>query len=133
MDKKKRGGKREGAGRKPSGIVKKTVFLYVDKEDIFKFGNEEKMKFEVYGFIKGFGVVKKMEDKEPKYQSPFSTHEVLSQFRAYREELLACTDINQIRIILESVKEDKGLSGKDRLSLDEIAQRVINDKGIFED
>lgn len=52
----KRGGKREGAGRKPSGVEKKTISIYVEKGAIYKFGNEDKLKEKLYDFVSGYGV-----------------------------------------------------------------------------
>lgn len=55
MEQSKRGGARIGAGRKSVGNSKKqTVTLYVEKNKIWLFGNEDKMKQELYGFIEKF-------------------------------------------------------------------------------
>ena len=56
MEQSKKGGKRVGAGRKPSGIRKKTITFYVEEGKIYKFGNEEKLKKEVYLFIGNYGL-----------------------------------------------------------------------------
>jgi len=58
MEQNKQGGKREGAGRKPTDNPKKAVTIYVAKKKIYPFGNEEKLKGKIYEFIDGFSVAK---------------------------------------------------------------------------
>lgn len=53
MEKNKRGGKRLGAGRKPIADKKKLVPLYVGEKKIWSFGNEQKLKDQLYSFIDG--------------------------------------------------------------------------------
>ena len=55
MESKTQGGKRIGAGRKPIGLKKKSVFLYIELNDILKFGSEEKMKVHLYDTVKKYG------------------------------------------------------------------------------
>lgn len=62
MEENKRGGKRSGAGRKPSGIEKKTISFYIEKGKIYKFGSEDKLKKEVYLFIDGYGRQTNLQD-----------------------------------------------------------------------
>lgn len=66
-----RGGKRKGAGRKPVLSKKKQVSLYVEGKKIIKFGDEEKLKEKVYGFIDGYGKGEILES-EIKYTAPTS-------------------------------------------------------------
>ena len=52
----KRGGKREGAGRKPTGVAKETVSLFVEKGKIYKFGSKDNLKTKLYEFISTYGM-----------------------------------------------------------------------------
>ena len=51
MKKETRGGKRTGAGRKPSPDKKLTVSLYIETSKIEKAGGMEKMKERLYAFL----------------------------------------------------------------------------------
>jgi hypothetical protein len=57
MAEEKRGGKREGAGRKPSGNIKVPITLYVEDKAIWPFGNKEKLKTKLYDFISSMGAL----------------------------------------------------------------------------
>jgi hypothetical protein len=46
-----RGGKREGAGRKPSADKKQTVVLYIETSKIEKAGGMDAMKEEIYRVV----------------------------------------------------------------------------------
>ena len=56
MEGSKKGGKREGAGRKPTDNPKQQVTLYVPKKEIYPFGNVDKLKGKLYDFISNFHV-----------------------------------------------------------------------------
>lgn len=56
-NKKLQGGKRRGAGRKPVLHKKKQYSFYIEGNKVIKFGNEDKMKEEVYRFVDNFGTV----------------------------------------------------------------------------
>lgn len=81
MEENKRGGKRIGSGRKPITNPKVQVTLYVEKNKIWVFGNVDKMKTEIYGFISNFGIVKEKEQPEQTYTAvtarvyPLTTNE----------------------------------------------------------
>lgn len=62
MEKITRGGKRIGAGRKPTGKKKSTVTLYVEREVVFKFGSLDKLKVGLYQYMADFG---KQTDSKP--------------------------------------------------------------------
>lgn len=68
-EKENRGGKRLGAGRKPSANKKIPVTLYVEKKAIWPFGNEPKMKEKLMEFIDGYAIPIVAAPKEV-YDSP---------------------------------------------------------------
>ena len=63
MEIKKQGGKRNGAGRKPSGNPKIPITIYVPKKDIWLFGNEDKLRSKIYDFVNNYS-----KGEEPKYE-----------------------------------------------------------------
>ena len=79
---KKIGGKRKGAGRKPVLNKKKQVSLYIESGKILKFGNEEKMKMQLYKFIDQYNnisllqkSIEVVEEKVVDYNPMFRTQE----------------------------------------------------------
>lgn len=84
----KRGGKRVGAGRKPSGVEKKTISLYVAKGSIYKFGSEDKMKEKIYDFISGYGVqdLTKPTNEIRPFEQPKSNFSVQTQPQIIRRK-----------------------------------------------
>lgn len=55
MEQSKRGGKREGAGRKPTGRTKKPYTFYIAPNKTLKFGGDEKFKKYVYDIVENYG------------------------------------------------------------------------------
>lgn len=125
MEQSKKGGKRNGAGRKPVDNPKEQVTLYVPKKSIWLFGNKDKLKTALYDFIDT-----KHED-EPKaeirdltqptreikaYEQPktnFSVNTVpptqplvLTPMEAYKQEIKATTWSGDLEKVMKRIKAD---------------------------
>lgn len=138
-NKKQLGGKRKGAGRKPVLSKKKQVSLYVEGVKIIKFGNEEKLKEEVYRFIDGYGKDEPLEsgikyavptpdayngknmgkvihDEFPMFPQPKA-----NQFTAYAKEISDAVSVSQIEAISQSIRFDTELADWQKKRLNEAA------------
>ncbi len=124
MEESKRGGKRRGAGRKPIANKKKQISLYVENNAIFPFGNEEKMKEKLYGFIADYSKPKVVNmaiqdltkptneikpQEQPKTNYSVDTTKIpvqplQSQYEAYRQRILKTTLISEVEAIMKEVK-----------------------------
>jgi hypothetical protein len=80
MEENKKGGKRIGSGRKPLtvGSKKVQVTLYVAASDIWKFGNDKKMKDELYKFIGEY----ENEKLKIKHVTPLPEKQLISEYNA---------------------------------------------------
>lgn len=121
MEEKKKGGKRTGAGRKPTSNPKITVPLYVERSNILKFGSPEKMRDKIYGFIVGYGdenLETKIDYKAPtkeSYDAPrnsFALQDEVGQWPSetdnkvhdFKKRLKGCKDGKEIEAILQELK-----------------------------
>lgn len=144
----KKGGKRAGAGRKPLGLKKKSIFLYVEGNLILNFGSEEKMKVKLYEFIKSYGEhnekifegeTEPFKDhglfipQEPKGNyftpNPSAQSTVLSKRQVYISDLNECRDYEEIKKVMIRSKSDT-LSNLDRQMLDIHLKSLMEEKGI---
>lgn len=137
MTEEKRGGKREGAGRKPTGTNKVPITLYVEDKAIWPFGNKDKLKTKLYDFISSNGAVAMVQDLtkatiEIKPQEPPKTNysidttpkpvePITTKFEAYRQQILKTTMSFQLVEIMKEVKAEL-MTGKEKLTLEAIAK-----------
>lgn len=122
MDEEKRGGKRIGAGRKPSGIEKKTISIYVPKGQIYKFGTEDKMKEKLYDFILGYGQqvsiqdLTKLTNEIKAHEQPKTNYEVniptkkemplLSSYDFWKDSILATRTVPELELVMKQIKAE---------------------------
>lgn len=141
MEEKKQGGKRLGAGRKPVLSKKKQISLYVEGSKIIKFGNEEKMKVQIYKFIDGFGVEVNYDNpiSELKNLPNYSVHDIyptvevkspitglvpkLSLFDDFMAELSKATTIPQVEAIMKRAKGEV-FTPRNKMALESYAKEV---------
>lgn len=140
MEEIKRGGKRDGAGRKPSGVEKETVSIFVEKGKIWKFGTKEKLKKELYGFIETFGQqtniqdltkstieIKPQETPKTNYAintAPIISQPLMNQEMAYMQELKGATIISEIQAIIKAAKADTLLSTPAKIRIEKYGQEL---------
>lgn len=137
MEEKKKGGKRNGAGRKPIPTLSKkiTVTIFVSGANILKFGNSEKLKIKLGEYIELFGVETKVEVTPiPKYfdapkmpvtfnDEPKQYQEAkISQFDAYKNEILATTWSGDLQPLMRIIKADTNIGSRGQLMLENIAK-----------
>lgn len=84
MEEKKKGGKRIGAGRKPTSNPKVQVTLYVPTTDIWKFGNELKMKEGLYAYISNFS---KTENVSPMQKETQESPQTINNITQHSSDL----------------------------------------------
>ena len=126
MEEKKQGGKRRGAGRKPVQSKKKQISLYVEGGKILRFGNEEKLKEKVYGFIDSFGENEGLNSEinyTPNSQAAYNgvkasiiTYDEIAlwqepktkidQYAAYQTEISEANSVLEIENIVKEIKKD---------------------------
>lgn len=136
MEQNKRGGRRNGAGRKPIENKKSVITLYVAKPDIWKFGNEDKLKTGVYRFISDFGsgkaVVQDLNEPtnqikpitEPQKQTnvvfsvPPKEQPTIGLFDAYKKDLATKSTVKQIELLVKVIKLDSNLTIPEKIQLE---------------
>lgn len=121
MEEKKKGGKRMGAGRKPTSNPKITIPLYVERSNVLKFGSPEKLKEKIYGFIVEYrdeNLESKIDYKattKESYDAPKSSFALQDeagqmpsvfddQVSNFRKRLKGCKDSKQINSVLTEIK-----------------------------
>lgn len=141
----KRGGKRVGSGRKPLGNKKSAITLYVDQPDIWKFGNEEKLKAKMKEFISEYNqIADKPElrnimplsasDSVALYNAEHTDSRIFTQeikevpnlglFDSYKLELKEAKTINEIAASVKAAKNEINLSPKEKLFLENYAKEL---------
>ncbi len=126
MEENKRGGKREGAGRKSSNNPKETVSIYVEKTAIWKFGNKEKLKLKLYEFINDFGKEPELKNEIKYSQTTPDSYDaakmkrvtldepkmwqeekpVVNQFDAYKQDIDETTYSGDLEKLMKIIKAD---------------------------
>lgn len=151
MEEIKRGGKREGAGRKPLDNPKKLVSLYIEKTKIFAMGGEEKLKKRIYDFIVSetkvpesdfkpiIGVLtseaaesvtfreSRQDESKNEVKSQFTgLSSKLSDFDKFSAELRAAKSRQQVEAIM---RQSNGgiMFPKERITLKSVADEVLLD------
>jgi len=156
MEEKKQGGKRLGAGRKPLADRKIPVTLYVENKKIFVFGNEQKLKDAVYGFIDGkakvvetvhspdtsgaFQDLTKPTNEMKPLDQPKTNNEVkippkpesvpLGNYEVLKSRILATDQRKTLEAVMKDVKSAL-LNGRQKLELEQIAKE--HSKEFFND
>lgn len=147
-----KGGFRKGAGRKTIDNPKKQVTLYVEKNLFYGFGNEEKMKKELYNFIKeknGVGEPNYLIQDFTKPTNEIKPHEqpknyfevnippkqempILVEFEALKAEILETQNLGQLKSVMTKVKTTL-LTFYQKRDLEAIAKQHSENKGFFND
>lgn len=122
-EKRTRGGKRNGAGRKPIDNPKKQFTFYFKKEVAYKFGGEEKMKEKVNQFVEKYG------EEQPKvYDAPkrtYPTHDEPNQcqepkdYNYYYNQIKNLEGQEECTDFIYSVKADQNLAGWQKKMLED--------------
>jgi len=126
-EKKQYGGARKGAGRKPTDNPKEMIYLYVAKKDIWTFGNKEKLREAVYGFIANKNAEVAVRPAEttveiPRFEQPtiitgVPRPSVRKLFPAYSKEIDEVENDSDGEKLLAEIREDKFLTKPERMSL----------------
>lgn len=121
MNENNRGGRRLGAGRKPTDNPKEVVTLYVETKAIYPFGNKDKLKGKLYDFISGYGkpeikvqdLTKPTNEIKPPEQ-PQTNYAVnvppkpevpdLGKFEGFKAKILATRTVAELKSVLDEVK-----------------------------
>ena len=145
-----RGGKRQGSGRKPSGIKKKPITVYLETGLTFKFGNETKMKEKICEFVKGYGEEKDYSNlissfpqkadyipnnpaiaiNQPSSFEKLPPKPFIASLEALKQEILGTTTIKQIEAVMAKIKAEP-LLPRDKMMLDSLAKE--HSKEMFND
>lgn len=147
MEEKKQGGKRLGAGRKPLADRKIPVTLYVENKKIFSFGNEQKLKDAVYGFIDGkvrvvetvhfpdtsnsFQDLTKPTNEIKPFEQPKTNYEVkippkpesvpLGSFDGFKAQILETKQVKELEAVMKEIKASL-MPGRFKQQLEVIAK-----------
>lgn len=158
-EKKKQGGKRRGAGRKPVMSKKKQISLYVEGAKILKFGNEEKLKAHLYGVIESFDdeidlatVIKFAPATKGSFDGKNNSHVIqgehsvwqevkstttglppkLSPFSDLMAELDKCETYGAVENVMKKAKGEAFIM-RDKMALESKAKQIISEKGLYND
>jgi len=116
MEEIKRGGKRDGAGRKPSGVQKETISIFVEKGKIWQFGTKDKLKQFLYDSINKFGIqdftkptneIKPHEQPKTNYVAqvlPSQESPVMSQLEALKQLIKETTRKEELEKVMLSIE-----------------------------
>ena len=141
MEQNNRGGKRDGAGRKPIDNPKETVSLFVEKKTIWLFGNKEKLKERLYGSIKTMvqdlnkptNEIKPFEQHQTNYVASVPTQKeavIIGSIEAYKQEILATTNKEEIEMVMSKIQA-ASLNSRVKQTLENIAK--VHSKDFFND
>jgi hypothetical protein len=122
-NKKVKGGKRAGSGRKPSGRQKEAITVYTDTS---KFGSKEKTRLAIYGFLDSVQI------PDPEKKFPLSDREI-KQKTVKEEKRPIVTDLTKPTGVLKPQEQPKTNFTVDTRpkTLDELKSRCPADlKGI---
>jgi hypothetical protein len=133
MEEKKKGGKRKGAGRKPTSDPKLTIPFYVARSKILIFGSSEKLKEKVNAFIDNYEGENKIDYVTPppdayngKRMDNYIVDEpILPQMASndFEARLKACKNSKELKSLV-SVINSAGLSFFPKQRLLEIANKM---------
>ena len=149
-EKKKQGGKRRGAGRKPVMSKKKQYSFYIEGSMVLQFGSEDKFKKAVTDFIYGDGVEKDYSNpiSELKDLPNYSVHDIkqtvevkstitglppkLSPFNDLMAELDKCETYGAVENVMKKAKGEAFIM-RDKMALESKAKQIISEKGLYND
>ncbi len=138
MEEKKKGGKRNNAGRKKTTNPKLTIPLYVERSKVLVFGSPEKLKERLYSFIDGNLIIhpvtagafdgKKMDahvaDEPGQWDKTPLTPE--QRFAYFENGLRKCDNAEKIKSILREI-ETSDLSFFQKKNLKQLANEIGKD------
>lgn len=149
-EKKKQGGKRRGAGRKPLMSKKKQYSFYIEGSVVLQFGSDDKFKKAVTDFIYGYGVEKDYSNpvSELKNLPNYSVHDIkptveakssatglppkLSPFNDLMAELDKCETYDAVESVMKKAKGEAFIM-RDKMALESRAKQIISEKGLYND
>jgi hypothetical protein len=138
MDEIKKGGKRNGAGRKPLDVKKKAVTIYVPENKILLIGGEGKLKdwlndsvdIKIQDLTKPTGEIRPFEQPSTNFginTQPPPNNQILSSYEGYRQLISKSIHAKELQPIIQSIKSDPNLTPIQKSTLESLAKHHSKD------